>query len=88
MSRVKVSVVLSTAVGREVCVLDLATGKKKVYSCSPREAVMAAHAQEHGDWNTWDYESRYGDLVRFGQHTVLCGDWSTFCCDCHALSLA
>jgi hypothetical protein len=43
------------------------------YSCSPREAVIAAHAQSLRDWNTWDYETRYGHLVVEGVARVSCG---------------
>jgi hypothetical protein len=45
------------------------------YTCSPREAVIAAHAQSLLDWNTWDYETKYGSLVVTGQHTIACGDF-------------
>jgi len=68
-------------------VMNLATGKKQVYSCNSRQAVIAAHAQSHNDWNTWQYEGRYGHLVESGQHVVLCGDWSAFNCSCHALTM-
>ena len=68
-------------------VMNLATGKKQIYSCNPRRAVIAAHAQSRNDWNTWQYEERYAHLVQSGQHVVLCGDWSAFNCSCHALTL-
>ena len=68
-------------------VMNLATGQKQVYTTSPRQAVIAAHAQSRHDWNTWQYEERYGHLVESGQHTVLCGDWSAFNCSCHALTM-
>ena len=68
-------------------VMNLATGKKQVYSCNPRRAVIAAHAQSRNDWNTWQYEGRYGHLVQSGQHVVICGDWSAFNCSCHALTM-
>jgi hypothetical protein len=68
--------------------MNLATGKKQLYILPPRQAVIAAYAQEHRDWTTWDYEKRYGPLVQHGKHTVHCGDWSAFECGCHALSLA
>lgn len=52
------------------------------FSCSPREAVIAAHAQEHDDFNTWEYEERYGqEAVEFttvsGCLVVRCGNWTT-----------
>lgn len=48
-----------------VRVVNLATGAVLVYvGCPPRAAVVAAHAQGRGDWNTWDYAARYDGLVR------------------------
>jgi hypothetical protein len=66
-------------------VMNLASHEKKTYFCSPENAVIAAYAQEHGDWNTWDYQTRYANLLEYGEHTVLCGDWSAFACTCHSL---
>lgn len=58
-------------------VLNLSTGKEMIYSgISPRRAVICAFAQERGDWNTWDYETRYGDRVEVGRQTVACGDFA------------
>ena len=68
-----------------ITVMNLATEQQITYGCSPQEAVIAAHAQEQNDWNTWDYAKRYGHLVQWGKHTVLCGDWSAFWCECHTL---
>ena len=68
-------------------VMNLVTGKKQVYSCNPRRAVVAAHAQSLSDWNTWQYEQRYGHLVQKARHVVTCGDWSAFHCSCHALNM-
>jgi hypothetical protein len=47
------------------------------YSCTPREAVMAAYAQSRGDWNTWNYERDYSYLVRESDRGFNCGDF--FC---------
>jgi hypothetical protein len=66
-----------------VTVVNLATREVLTYTCSPEEAVVAAYAQEHHDFNTWDYDARYGKLVEHGQHTVLCGNWSAYFCSCH-----
>lgn len=55
-------------------VIDLSTGKKQIFTCSPEEAVIAAYAQSRGDFNTWDYEKKYS-VVR-GKQTVACGDFS------------
>jgi len=59
-------------------VMNLSTTDKQSYSCTPREAVIAAYAQSRNDWNTWDYDKRYSELVEEGQHTFLCGDFSVF----------
>ena len=40
---------------------------------TPRSAVIAVYAQDRGDYNTWDYEARYGDLVKTGEWHVFCG---------------
>jgi hypothetical protein len=47
----------------------------QMYSCTPREAVIAAYAQSLGDWNTWQYAERYSECVVEGNHTVACGDF-------------
>jgi len=57
-------------------VLNLATGEKQEYSCSPDQAVIAAYAQSHHDWNTWDYGKRYNHMLETGKHTYLCGDFT------------
>lgn len=59
-------------------VMNLATGKKQKYTCCARDSVIAAYAQSRNDWNTWDYESRYGGLVEEGEYTFLCGDFCAF----------
>ena len=47
------------------------------YTCSPREAVIAAHAQSQGDYNnTWDYHARYDHLVIEGHLSLCCGDFA------------
>ena len=41
---------------------------------APSEAVIAAHAQSIGDFNTWDYtQDKYP--VEFGENGCACGDW-------------
>lgn len=59
-----------------VIVFNLATQEHIPYTCTPREAVIAAYAQERKDYNTWNYEQQYGHLVETGKHTYLCGNWS------------
>lgn len=63
-----------------VTIMNLATGKTADYTCSPREAVIAAYAQARGDHNTWDYATRYGHLVTVSTsgHTVSCGDFAAY----------
>lgn len=59
-----------------VRVYDLRSDAVKVYvGITPRMAVICAYAQAKGDSNTWDYERRYGPLVREGENTIACGDW-------------
>lgn len=57
-------------------VLELGTNEKQLFSCSPEEAVIAAHAQSLKDFNTWDYQERYGDKVVTGEFSVACGDFA------------
>lgn len=60
-----------------VLVVNLATLEERIYSSNltPEQAVIAAYAQSQGDFNTWEYESKYGDKVIRGNKTVSCGDW-------------
>ena len=55
-------------------VVNLKTLEKRVYALPPRDAVIAAYAQEHGDYNSWDYQ-KYESLVTVGFITVACGNW-------------
>lgn len=56
---------------------NLATGETRTYSCPPRQAVIAAYAQDRGDNHTWDYETRYGSRVVEGERSWGLGDWAT-----------
>lgn len=57
-------------------VIDLRNpANRYYYLCGPSDAVIAAYAQANGDWNTWDYASKYSDLLVYGQHSVSCGDF-------------
>jgi hypothetical protein len=58
--------------------MNLATQEKQIYSCSPDQAVIAAHAQSLHDFNTWEYDKNYGHLLEEGKLTWLCGDFSAF----------
>ena len=51
---------------------------KQYYSCSPREAVVAAYAQSLHDWNTWDYPSRYDEKVEASNLCFICGDFCAY----------
>jgi hypothetical protein len=59
-------------------VMNLATAKKQNYTCTPKEAVIAAYAQSKKDFSTWDYEKRYGHLLEEGKYAYFCGDFSVF----------
>ncbi|HBI37031.1 MAG TPA: hypothetical protein DDY71_05250 [Spirochaetia bacterium] len=59
-------------------VINLSTAHKQSYSCTPKEAVIAAYAQSKKDWNTWDYEKRYSYLIKEGRFTFSCGDFAVF----------
>ena len=59
-------------------VMNLSNGSKQEYTCSPTDAVVAAHAQSLGDWNTWDYATKYSFMLETGPDTVLCGNFSAF----------
>jgi hypothetical protein len=58
-------------------ILNLRTGQyeAKYVGISARQAVIAAHAQlVMKDFNTWDYEKKYGHLVKgpgeFGVYNI------------------
>lgn len=59
-------------------VRNLLTGDTFSYSCPPKQAVIAAHAQQRGDFNTWDYATRYSSLVRESSLCYVIGDLATF----------
>jgi hypothetical protein len=59
-----------------VCVVtNLLSLEERTYSCSPKQAVIAAYAQSMGDWNTWDYEAKYGAKVQQTRHYYVLGNW-------------
>ena len=59
-------------------VKNLADGSKQIYSCKPKEAVACAYAQSKGDFNTWNYDSKYSNLVEESNFCYLCGDYCVF----------
>ena len=63
-------------------VYNLSTGKEITYtnSWTAEQAVIAAHFQSHGDYNTWDLPrvfEKFADLVCRGKLSVSFGDWAT-----------
>jgi len=62
-----------------VCaVINLITQEQQIYTCSPKEAVIAAYAQSINDLNTWDYNKKYSHLLEEGKSSYLCGNFSVF----------
>jgi len=56
-------------------VLSLESDKVQIFSLPPKQAVMAAYAQSLGDYNTWEYEQRYGKLPQRATYGWLCGEF-------------
>lgn len=59
-------------------VMNLATKQKLTFTCSPKQAVVAAYAQSLKDFCTWKYEEKYNSQLYEGKVTWLCGDFSVF----------
>ena len=57
-------------------VVNLATNERRQYTCSPREAVIAAYAQSKGDNNTWNYSERYDCMVQRYRLWYFLNDWA------------
>lgn len=55
-------------------VFNLRTNVQQDFDLEPRNAVIAAYAQQHGDFNTVNYEKRYQPYIS-GRSVVL-GDWA------------
>jgi hypothetical protein len=59
---------------------NLSTQQVAEYTLEPREAVIAAYAQSCNDFNTWDYEKKYGKKVQSIKRpkhiTWNLGDWT------------
>lgn len=48
-----------------ISVYNVAEGEEVAqYSCSERESVIAAYAQSKKDYNTWEYEVKYGHRAK------------------------
>lgn len=59
-------------------VTNLWTQEEREFSLLPQDAVVAAHAQEHGDYNTQEYAAKYNKFVFVATVTVTCGSWCAF----------
>ena len=59
-------------------VINLWTEEKREFKLPPQEAVVAAYAQEHGDYDTQGYAEKYNKFVFVATVTVTCGNWSAF----------
>ena len=60
-----------------VTVVDLDSGREIVYAgLLPGQAVIAAYAQRHGDYNTWDYANRYTAKRSASGRTIRCGNFT------------
>lgn len=58
-------------------VINLATGAEKYYLYDdPEKAVIAAYAQDQGDYELAHYRKRYAHLVVRGSLSVSCGHWT------------
>jgi hypothetical protein len=69
-----------------VCALNLRTGHQETHvGLTPEQAVVAAHAREHGDFCAWGYHARYGSQVKRlvvgprNRAAVGIGDWVAYC---------
>ena len=60
-----------------ITVFNLCDNSQQYYTCSPKEAVVAAYAQKLGDFNTWDYK-KYNNLIEEGKLVFCCGDFAAF----------
>lgn len=72
-----------------VTVVNLSTCDELPYWVDPEQAVLCAHAQfpcgidaqrdgrviRVKAGTSWEYQARYGHLLRRGTLTVSCGDW-------------
>ena len=55
-----------------------ATEKQIFVGISPKMAVISAYAQSIGDFNTFDYERKYGDRVHEASLTFTLGNFAAF----------
>ena len=60
-------------------VLNLLTQETKLFfsSTGHRDAVIVSHAQSKLDFNTWEYDNKYKNIVQETERCLFCGDWAT-----------
>lgn len=58
-------------------VYNLASGQSLFYTCGSRRALLNAYALELNDGNSFDYETKYGNLVEMCCRCLTLGDWTT-----------
>lgn len=58
---------------------DAGRGQYRIYSLDPKSAVVAAHEQSTGNYNTWDYPAfdEHPEAIE-GDMCVACGDFAAF----------
>lgn len=65
-----------TVTTETVTVKNLRTLRENTYvGLSPQDAVVAAYAQEKGDFNHASYLEKYAPSVELGSRVVALGDW-------------
>jgi hypothetical protein len=58
-------------------VYNLASGQSLFYTCGNFRALLNAYATEKKDGNSFDYETKYGNLVELCGQCLTLGDWTT-----------
>lgn len=62
----------ATIISKVLCTADESV---RYFSLPAPIAVMAAHAQSLGDYNTWEYGQKYSRLVKRGRYGWVCGEF-------------
>lgn len=59
--------------------ITLPDGRAVVYTNNPTDSLVCAYAQfVKKDWNTWDYETKYGHLKELIQAGEKPGTWRLY----------
>ena len=68
-----------------VTVLNLAdvNDTQTFIDLDPTTAVCVAHARSIGEDTTGDVVARYASLITRAEHTVVCGNFGAYYCNCH-----